>query len=167
MNKQFANRYLSLIQALARGETIQFQNTWGTWIDTETPEFNDWTHYRIKPTPVHVPYHVLVISDFYSIEIGTKLKRVLRPWTADEIPIGAYFKQGSSYTQRITGYDPKHANIKEPAILLTGRRWDWQKIDKKDRYFIDDLVTSITEPKYSWDGVTWHRCGIWEYKIVN
>lgn len=158
MNKQFANRYLSLIEALARGETIQFQNPWGTWIDTETPEFNNWTHYRIKPTPVtivvHIPCHV--------VAIGTNLKRVLRPWTADEIPIGALFK-GYGEIQRITGFDARHfvsGSLVLAAITLSGPRWS-------DHYYINDLVTSTLEPKYSWNGVTWHRCGIWEYKIVN
>lgn len=81
---------------------------------------------------------------------------VLRPWKEHEVPIGAFFQGYSKTVQRITGYDPRYSCIHSPAILLSKGRYSFD-----DHYFINDLVTSVLEPKYSWDGVTWFRCGTW------
>ena len=81
---------------------------------------------------------------------------VLRPWKQGEVPIGAMFKSYGDRIQRIEGFDPQHACIKSPAILLSGGKYSYD-----NHYFTSDLITSICEPKYSWDGVNWYRCGTW------
>lgn len=90
-------------------------------------------------------------------EVKQKMK--LRPWKANEVPIGAMFK-GYEWrgNQRIVGYNPRYSCIYSPAILLSNFKYE----DGDDHYFINDLVTSLMEPKYSWDGVTWYDCGVWE-----
>ena len=153
MKQEQAVRYLKnlrFIQAIADGKTLQFRSRYsGEWFDIEDPSLADDEEYRIKPVPKPPVYE-------------------LREWKREEVPIGAYFKSskiGRHFTlkdsdiSRITGYHPSYSNIKYPAIMLNGGA------DKYlDHYFIGDLITSLSEPVWSWDGINWHRCGVWVQK---
>ena len=87
------------------------------------------------------------------------VKYELRRWRGDEIPVGSFFQDwtGKGRIQQIIGYDPMHASIARPAILLSNAKYPGHD----DHFFIGDLVTSTSEPKYSWDGINWNRCGTW------
>lgn len=109
-----------------------------------------------KVVNVRVPVTVVEVAvTVTETEILVPKTLELRRWKAHEIPIGAYFKGYSSKIQKIERYEPEFGCIKCPAIILSGGE------SYNDHYFIGDLVTSLLEPKYSWDGVNWERCGTW------
>ena len=56
MTKENASRYLSIVQALADGKTVQFLDTDDNWKDRVSHNFgNTPDRYRIKPEPVMIP----------------------------------------------------------------------------------------------------------------
>jgi len=69
MNREQTIEAIRVMQAFVDGKEVEFK--WGSmdWNSTDKPEWN-WSayDYRIKPTPV------------------------LRPWTADEVPLGAWIR---------------------------------------------------------------------------
>jgi len=78
MTREQTIEAIRVMQAFVDRKEIQFnvQSKWGSmeWNNTDEPDWNwDAYHYRIKPTAT------------------------LRPWTADEVPLGAWLrsKQGS------------------------------------------------------------------------
>ena len=102
---------------------------------------------------------VTVVVPVITLSFETVQKKlVLRKWNEDEIPIGALFRGRSDNIQRINGYDPKCSCIERPAIILSGGKYP----PFDGHYFLGDLITSISEPEYSYDGINWHRCGTWE-----
>ena len=65
MNKDNAAQFLPLVQALADGKTIQYNDA-GTWFDMagESVAFgNEISHYRIKPEPQEVTVWITKFSD--------------------------------------------------------------------------------------------------------
>lgn len=156
MNRQAAIKFLPLIEALARGEQIQFKTMLGNWENITDPSFDLSREYRIKP-PEPVVYSA------YTIKV--KLKRArLRRWQADEVPVGAFFRHSANdnRNQTITAYVPKYSCGMDATILSKGNKYSWQT-----HYFMNDLTTCIFHPEYSWDGVNWYRCGVWEYQVVS
>jgi hypothetical protein len=56
MTKENASYYLSIVEALAEGKTVQFLDTDNNWIDRVSHNFgNAPERYRIKPEPAMVP----------------------------------------------------------------------------------------------------------------
>lgn len=52
MNREEAAKFLSIIQALAEGKTVQFKSRiFNDWKDTDNPYFEQNIEYRIKPEP--------------------------------------------------------------------------------------------------------------------
>lgn len=72
MNLKNAKQYLSLVQAAAEGKTIQVNEAFKHnpyWVDISNPSFDmEVEFYRIKP------------------------ESKLRPWTAEEVPVGALLR---------------------------------------------------------------------------
>ena len=72
MTREQTIEAIRVMQAYVDGKEVEFK--WGSmdWNSTDKPEWN-WSayDYRIKPTPV------------------------LRPWTADEVPLGAWMRNKS------------------------------------------------------------------------
>ena len=100
------------------GEEVQYSPKQGkgsgVWTSTDNPLWN-WEHYdyRIKPTPT------------------------FRPWTEDEVPLGAWMRMSD---------DPKHRFL----------------ISRTDDY-IADRENWIQHAQHSTDGgKTWHPCGVME-----
>jgi hypothetical protein len=72
MNIEETKEAIKVMQSYVDGKTLEYKRHDGVWMLTTLPCWN-WNsiEYRIKPTPV------------------------LRPWTADEVPLGAWMRSKS------------------------------------------------------------------------
>jgi len=89
MNKEQTIEAIRVMQAFVDGKEVEYKHR-GTveWDTITTPHWN-WINceYRIKPTPV------------------------IRPWTADEVPLGAWLRDKSDKAGRrllICAYEEEH-----------------------------------------------------------
>jgi len=113
MTREQTIEAIRVMQAFVDGKEVEFR--WGSmdWNSTDKPGW-DWSayDYRIKPTPV------------------------LRPWTADEVPIGAWMRYK---------HDPKDRMLIHWVSSECGREM-W-----------------LDEREHSTDGgKTWLPCGVME-----
>lgn len=113
MNVEQTIEAIRVMQAYVDGKEVEFK--WGSmdWNSTDKPEWN-WSayDYRIKPTAT------------------------LRPWTADEVPLGAWVLEKANRERR------------------------WLITDVHDQEFRSDLLKLY---EHSTDGgVTWKPCGVVE-----
>jgi len=69
MTREQTKEAIRIMQAYVDGKEVQYEVPNKEWITTDQPAWNFISYnYRIKPTPV------------------------LRPWTADEVPLGAWIR---------------------------------------------------------------------------
>ena len=113
MNIEQTKEAIRIMQAYVDGKEVEAMNPAGNWERATTPRWS-WCdrQYRIKPTPV------------------------LRPWTADEVPLGAQVRKQSDPTSRWL-------------IGNTGSHNDRLKYVETHEHSIDK-------------GVTWLPCGVME-----
>jgi hypothetical protein len=113
MTKEQTIEAIRIMQAFVDGKEVRYKAPNNEWLPTNNPAWN-WfdCEYRIKPTPV------------------------LRPWTADEVPLGAWMRRET---------DPKFRWL----ILNVGN---------------DDMrMDFYLKNEHSTDGgKTWHPCGVME-----
>jgi hypothetical protein len=114
MNIEQTIEAIRIMQAFVHGKELQVLNPVGKWESVYFPRWNwDNTEYRIKPTAT------------------------LRPWTADEVPLGCQLRHKS--------YNPDHRSL----ITTSGHttlREGW-----------------LNEYEHSIDGgKTWLHCGVVE-----
>jgi hypothetical protein len=112
MNIEQTKEAIRIMQAFVDGKEVEHLYD-GKWVKIYVPRWNwDDTKYRIKPTVT------------------------LRPWTADEVPLGAWLRDKSDKAGRrllICAYEEEH-------------RIHW-----------------LNHHEHSIDkGVTWHHCGVME-----
>jgi hypothetical protein len=113
MNIEQTKEAIRIMQEFVDGKELQSMYD-GKWASVTTPRWNwDDTLYRIKPTAT------------------------LRPWTADEVPLGAQVRSKS--------YHPDHRSmIIQSGNSMTREGW-------------------LTCYEHSTDGgKTWHPCGVME-----
>jgi hypothetical protein len=113
MNKEQTKEAIKVMQAFVDGKEVQRMYA-GVWSLASTPRWGwDHTEYRIKPTPT------------------------LRPWTSDEVPLGAQVRSKS--------YHPDHRSmIIQSGNSMTREGW-------------------LTCYEHSTDGgKTWLPCGVVE-----
>jgi hypothetical protein len=88
MTKEQTKEAIRIMQAFVDGKEVEYQISTGHWVTAMTPSWNwPYTQFRIKPTPV------------------------LRPWTADEVPLGAWLRDKSDKAGRrllICAYEEEH-----------------------------------------------------------
>lgn len=118
MTREQTKEAIRVMQAYVDGEEVQYSPKQGKgsyfWTTKDNPLWN-WEHYdyRIKPTPV------------------------LRPWTSDEVPLGAWMRE-------------KQGNDRG-MFLMTHTR---------DQYY---RIQLMSEYEHSLDGgKTWKPCGVEE-----
>jgi hypothetical protein len=113
MNIEETKEAIKVMQAFVDGKEVEALSPGKKWGRTPGPRWNwDGTEYRIKPTPI------------------------LRPWTADEVPLGAQVRKKSDPTSRWL-------------ISNTG------SYDDREKYFENN--------EHSTDGgKTWKECGVME-----
>ena len=112
MNIEQTKEAIRIMQAFVDGKEVEHRYN-GKWVKIYVPRW-DWddTDYRIKPNPT------------------------FRPWTSDEVPLGAWMRGKS---------DPKFRWL----ILNVGND------DMRREFFLQN--------EYSTDGgKTWHPCGVME-----
>jgi hypothetical protein len=112
MNIEQTKEAIKVMQAFVDGKEVEHWY-YEMWVKIHVPRWNwDDTQYRIKPTPT------------------------LRPWTADEVPLGAWLRDKSDKAGRrllICAYEEEH-------------RIHW-----------------LINHEHSTDGgKTWHPCGVME-----
>jgi len=112
VNIEQTKEAIRIMQAYVDGKELQTMYG-GVWCPTNIPRWNwDNTEYRIKPTPT------------------------LRPWTADEVPLGAWVLEKANRERR------------------------WLITDVHDQEFRGDLLKLY---EHSTDGgKTWLPCGVVE-----
>ena len=114
MTREQTIEAIRVMQAFVDGKEVEYPISDGCWATTMTPSWN-WlyTHFRIKTTPV------------------------LRPWTADEVPLGAW------------GRNPQYPKTRWLIDRTSSEenRKDW--LDTKYEHSIDL-------------GKTWLPCGVVE-----
>jgi hypothetical protein len=111
MNREQTIEAIRVMQAFVDGKEVEHRYN-GKWVKIYVPRW-DWdeTEYRIKPTPV------------------------LRPWTADEVPLGAWVRM-------------KNLNMTRSVIVSVAAF---------------NLGVAFKEYEHSTDkGVTWLPCGVME-----
>ena len=118
MNIEETKEAAAVMLAWADGKEIEYKEMalTGGWTTTENPQWR-WKdfNYRIKPTAT------------------------LRPWTADEVPLGAWMRSKKS---------------NGPRFLLSSTRNDAYRIEL------------MSDHEHSTDGgVTWKPCGVVEDKL--
>ena len=125
MTREQTKEAICVMQAYVDGEEVQYSPKQGKgsyfWTTTDNPLWN-WEHYdyRIKPTPV------------------------LRPWTSDEVPLGAWLR---------------HRGQGRKAVIIDVT-FD-QQIGIHGSYFSPQFVLAYCE--HSLDGgKTWLPCGVEE-----
>jgi len=113
MTREQTIEAIRVMQAYVDGKEVQYEVPNKEWITTDQPAWNFISYtYRIKPTPV------------------------LRPWTADEVPLGAWVLEKANRERR------------------------WLITDVHDQEFRSDLLKLY---EHSIDGgVTWKPCGVVE-----
>jgi len=114
MNKEQTIEAIKVMQAFVDGKEVEWRYRGLEGWDTIIPLTWDWRNceYRIKPTPT------------------------LRPWTADEVPLGAWIREKQDVSHR------------------------WLIIDTGDGLW---RQTWFEDHEHSTDkGVTWHPCGVME-----
>ena len=113
MNIEQTKEAIKVMQAFLDGKEVEFFSPCQKWERATTPrwEWHD-TQYRIKPTAK------------------------LRPWTADEVPLGAWMRDVSKQDCRWLIHTSAHDDARK----------DW-----------------LVGYEHSTDkGVTWHPCGVME-----
>ena len=113
MTREQTIEAIRIMQAYVDGKKVEYEHPNGIWMLTPTPCWN-WNsgEYRIKPTAT------------------------LRPWTADEVPLGAWILEKANREQR------------------------WLITDVHDQEFRSDLLKLY---EHSIDGgKTWSACGVVE-----
>lgn len=113
MTREQTIEAIRVMQAYVDGKGVEYEHPNGIWMLTPTPCWN-WNsgEYRIKPTPV------------------------LRPWTPDEVPLGAWVLEKANRERR------------------------WLITDVHDQEFRSDLLKLY---EHSTDGgKTWLPCGVVE-----
>jgi hypothetical protein len=112
MNKEQTIEAIRIMQAFVDGKEVISMTT--PAVTTDNPSWNwanDISAYRIKPTPV------------------------LRPWTADEVPLGAQMRRKTDRHRFLIG-----------SVANDGSRKEW-----------------LEHNEHSTDGgKTWHPCGVME-----
>ena len=113
MTREQTIEAIRVMQAYVDGKEVQYEVPNKEWITTDQPAWNFISYtYRIKPTPV------------------------LRPWTADEVPLGAWIRFKKVIDDR--------------SILA------WTSTQR-------DRDIWLSEREHSIDGgVTWKPCGVVE-----
>jgi hypothetical protein len=113
MNIEQTKEAIRIMQAFVDGEELQSMNPAGNWASVTVPRWNwDDTQYRIKPAPT------------------------LRPWTADEVPLGAWMRKKQDVSHR------------------------WVVIDTNNEHW---RQAWFEDNEHSTDkGVTWLPCGVME-----
>ena len=114
MNIEQTKEAIRIMQAYVDGKELQVLDPVGKWESVNSPRWDwDGTQYRIKPTPT------------------------FRPWTADEVPLGAQVRSKS--------YHPDHRSmIIQSGNSMTREGW-------------------LTCYEHSTDGgKTWLPCGVME-----
>ena len=106
---------IRIMQAFVDGKEVEYQISNGHWVTAMTPSWNwPYTQFRIKPTAK------------------------LRPWTADEVPLGAWMR----------AKDPNYGNRRS---LMCGT------------YDEGTRSTWLSTSEHSTDGgKTWLPCGVVE-----
>ena len=113
MTREQTIEAILIMQAYVDGKEVEYEHPNGIWMLTPTPCWN-WNsgEYRIKPTPV------------------------FRPWTADEVPLGAWMRFKRNPQDRV----------------LLG----WVSVQSDRDLWLD-------EREHSTDGgKTWSACGVVE-----
>lgn len=112
MNKEQTIEAIRIMQAFVDGKEVEYQISTGHWVTAMTPSWNwPYTQFRIKPTAT------------------------LRPWTADEIPLGAWVRM-------------KNLNMTRSMIVSVAAF---------------NLGIAFKEYEHSTDGgKTWLPCGVME-----
>ena len=113
MTREQTIEAIRIMQAYVDGKKVEYEHPNGIWMLTPTPCWN-WNsgEYRIKPTPV------------------------LRPWTTDEVPLGAWVLEKANRERR------------------------WLITDVHDQEFRSDLLKLY---EHSTDGgKNWLPCGVVE-----
>ncbi len=105
MNIEQTKEAIKVMQAFVDGKEVQSMYD-GKWASVTVPRWSwDDTQYRIKPTPV------------------------LRPWTADEVPLGAWMRKKQDLTCRwllsMTANDAVRKDMSECSEHSTdlGKTW--------------------------------------------
>jgi hypothetical protein len=117
ITREKAEQLLPILHAYAAGKTIQFKGAGSVWVDMKPPMTfeSDPAAYRVKPEPK------------------------LRPWTADEIPVGAVIRRKGSTSLRYLIHgtatygvdtpcafvDRLHMAQTTPSRLLEHFEWRW------------------------------------------
>ena len=112
MNIEQTKEAIRIMQAYVDGKEVEYERPDGIWTIINNPCWN-WNsqEYRIKPTPV------------------------LRPWTADEVPLGAWIRL-------------KNTNVTRSMIVSVAAL---------------NLRLAFKEHEHSTDGgKTWSACGVVE-----
>ena len=123
MTREQAREAAAVMLAWADGKEVEYMSSNG-WMEATTPRWN-WlsTPFRLKPTPV------------------------LRPWTADEVPIGAIIR----YKRH--PHAPRMLIVCNEESGLTGYGSNWP------------YITLLDVMEHSTDGgLTWKPCGVEEVK---
>jgi len=112
MNIEETKEAIRIMQAFVDGKEVEHWY-YEMWVKIHVPRWNwDKTEYRIKPTPV------------------------LRPWTADEVPLGAWMRMKS---------DREYRFLISNTESFSGRE-----------HWLKDFEHSID------GGKTWKECGVME-----
>jgi hypothetical protein len=112
MNIEETKEAIRIMQAFVDGKEVEHWY-YEMWVKIHVPRW-DWgnTEYRIKPTPT------------------------IRPWTADEVPLGAWIRNKS---------DREHRFLISNTESFSGRE-----------HWLEDFEHSTD------GGKTWHPCGVME-----
>jgi hypothetical protein len=122
MNIEQTKEAIRIMQAFVDGKEVEAMNPAEKWERATTPRWG-WNHtqYRIKPTPV------------------------LRPWTADEVPIGAIIR-----------YKENNQSIR--MLIVCNQQIGLCGYQTNFPYdYLRDEVEHSTDK-----GVTWLPCGVME-----
>ena len=113
MNIEQTKEAIRVMQAFVDGKEVEYERPDGIWMIINSPAWN-WhsQDYRIKPTPV------------------------LRPWTADEVPLGMQMRKKQDVSHRWV-------------VIDTGNEL-WRQA------WLEDFEHSTDK------GVTWLPCGVME-----
>lgn len=93
MDREQLKKHWEVIQAFKEGKSIQYSTIKGSWNDTNSPNFDISTNYRIKPSPEYVPFDFNDAEKLIGKIITTASKAEFHLITSVE-PTGVRFNKG-------------------------------------------------------------------------
>jgi len=111
-DKKQPHKHAEVIKAWADGEKIEYFNTL-SWRDTQNPDWNDATQYRVKPTPKPD----LIVNTLIGFKHEWKSPQMRCSWNGDRCPEGYSHNLDGEYEHIQYVFDGETGKLKSVSLI--------------------------------------------------